>query len=315
MFRSKKCLAARVSLLALTAASMLFLQPLVLTGQSGDLENFLPGPALTGPWIPDGSPKMYRGADLFEYINGGAEIFHEYGFIRLIAQNYILGEQSVTIEVYEMEHPKAAFGIYSVQRDPEMPALDAGDRGTNAENMVSFCQDRFYALIHTGAPDGAAGEILARMAHDVSQRINRHSQLPDLAGTLPRRYLVPGSEGYVGGLLGLNTQLYLGNSNILGLNGRTVEGVFAQYRTAGNEAELLVIRYPDSDAADAAHDAVAKLFREKYRPLQGQDSVFTDSRNGYYCPLTVGNLLYIVNRSNSLTFVQQMESSIRPVHK
>ena len=36
-----------------------------------------------GMWSAEGEPEVYAGDDLFVYINGGAEIYHEYGFVQV----------------------------------------------------------------------------------------------------------------------------------------------------------------------------------------------------------------------------------------
>ncbi|MBN1415207.1 MAG: hypothetical protein JW973_08920 [Bacteroidales bacterium] len=69
--------------------------------------------------LPDAAfkiPKTYTGASLLGYINGGAELYFEYGFsdawvneIRLMGGKYIT-------EIYRMKGPEEAFGIFSVSR-------------------------------------------------------------------------------------------------------------------------------------------------------------------------------------------------------
>jgi len=64
-------------------------------------------------WTPVGDPEQYEGLDLYELINGGAEVYHEYGFRRVLAQEYGDGaNRYIAVEIYEMESAAAAFGIY-----------------------------------------------------------------------------------------------------------------------------------------------------------------------------------------------------------
>jgi hypothetical protein len=286
------------------------------TGCSKSPESFdryLPESASMSPWKADGPPKIFKEKELYNYIDGGAEIFFEYGFAQTIAQRYTLGDASITVDIYEMNHPKAAFGIYSVQRDSKMPALDVGDDGTASDVMVSFCQDRFYVVIAADKSDKDTKQALIQTARAVSKQINSSSQLPDLLGMLPPAHLIPRSEGYVSGLLGLNTQIYLGDSNILGINGRTVECVFARYEDKENQAQLLVIRYPDSAAADAALQTARNAFAKKYTTASNQEvSVFSDRRDRFYHAVANQNFLYIISRSDSIDLIQEIESSINP---
>jgi len=56
-----------------------------------DFASYLPEISLLDQWTPDRDPRLYEGEDLFAFINGGAEIYHEYGFERVIVQEYKKG--------------------------------------------------------------------------------------------------------------------------------------------------------------------------------------------------------------------------------
>jgi hypothetical protein len=275
------------------------------------LEKYLPDSASISPMKVDGKPKIFKGKELYDYIDGGAEIFYEYGFAQAIGQRYAGGDKSITVDIYEMDSPKAAFGIFSVQRDSDMPALAAGDDGTAADTMVAFYQERFYVVITANKPAPGTKQALVQIARAVSQKINKSSQLPKLIKMLPTSNLVPRSKGYASGLLGLNTQFYLGDSNLLGINGRTVECVFARYKFKDNQAHLLVIRYPDSAAANAALHAAQEAFAKKYKAVTLKDiSAFSDKKNLFYRLAADNNFLYIISRSNSVDLIKEIESSI-----
>ncbi|MBI1937157.1 MAG: hypothetical protein HYS25_03445 [Ignavibacteriales bacterium] len=56
----------------------------------------------------------FDGSALWGYINGGADIFLEYGFDKLMLQEIEWQNFKFKIELYRMNDPKSAFGIYSV---------------------------------------------------------------------------------------------------------------------------------------------------------------------------------------------------------
>ena len=77
-------------------------------------------------WAPAGAAQVFEGEDLFQLINGGAEIYHEFGFQRALSQDYIGAEgRSIALEVYEMEGVAAAYGVYSFKSGTGQP-LDLG---------------------------------------------------------------------------------------------------------------------------------------------------------------------------------------------
>jgi hypothetical protein len=193
-----------------------------------------------------------------------------------------------------------------------MPPLEIGDDGTASDAAISFYQDRYYVVI---TADGSAKDkqkSSALMARAVSQKIQKSSQLPDLLGILPSSHLVPRSQGYVSGLLGLNTQFYLGDDNILGINGRTVECVFAQYKIKDDQANLLAIRYRDPAAATAAAQAALKAFAEKYKAVSIEGiQAFSDKRNRLYFLVGENNLVYIISRADSIDLIKEIKLSLK----
>ncbi len=79
---------------------------------TGDLSKFLPG-QIDG-WNLKGKPEVYRGDDLFLYINGGADIYHEYGFEEVISSEYEqAGAGRISVEIYKMKDTESAFGIFT----------------------------------------------------------------------------------------------------------------------------------------------------------------------------------------------------------
>jgi len=79
-------------------------------------QNFSPTlPDSVEGWNAPDSPVVYIGEDLYRLINGGADIFHEYGFKKVLTQKYInSNEKIISVEIYEMNDSSAAFGIFSL---------------------------------------------------------------------------------------------------------------------------------------------------------------------------------------------------------
>ena len=60
------------------------------------------------------SLKTYSGHGLYDYMDGGAELYMEYGFDKLCIQEIELTGEKLTVQVYRMADLKSAFGIYSL---------------------------------------------------------------------------------------------------------------------------------------------------------------------------------------------------------
>ncbi len=58
--------------------------------------------------------RTFTGAALYGFMNGGSELFLEYGFQELKVVDAVYNNEEYTIEIYRMPSPTDAFGIYSI---------------------------------------------------------------------------------------------------------------------------------------------------------------------------------------------------------
>ncbi len=60
--------------------------------------------------------QTFDGESLWGYIDGGADLYLEYGFTSLLVQELDYGQIHFTINIYRMKDSASAFGIYSISR-------------------------------------------------------------------------------------------------------------------------------------------------------------------------------------------------------
>lgn len=60
--------------------------------------------------------KIYDGGSLWGYMDGGADLYLEYGFQKLTSQAVTCNDVAFQVDIFEMNNPLSAFGIYSVNR-------------------------------------------------------------------------------------------------------------------------------------------------------------------------------------------------------
>lgn len=58
--------------------------------------------------------RVFTGEGLYGYINGGADLYLEYGVYKLTARDLIYKGEEYMLEIYELPSPEDAFGIYSL---------------------------------------------------------------------------------------------------------------------------------------------------------------------------------------------------------
>jgi len=230
---------AALSLMGLTiagawAASGLF--------KEGQLRTYLPADNISSGWMKDGTLQEYEGEDLYAYIDGGAEIYQEYGFRRVILQDYKNAKgKSVSLEIFEMETPAAAFGMFSFKRSGSGKVVTLGAGAELEAYYLNFWKGRFLVTL-TGfdeAPETVDG--LTAVAGIVDSKIRDSGDVPGLVGALPAKGLRPGSVKYLKGLLGLNNIYPFYTARGLGF-GEAARGVYE------NGATLLILDYGTADA-------------------------------------------------------------------
>lgn len=206
----------------------------------------LPRGATLGGYSDRGEAESYAAATLFMYMDGGAEIFREYGCLRAWIRPYAQGSRSYTAEVFELRGAAEASALYSHLRRPGTEQeIATGCPGSLSDGEARLAKGR-YALVCRSddlvAPDTAgAGDLCARLAG----RLSGECGVGNLFDDLPAEGRMRGTEVAILGRLGLNSRSWLISLSRAGFE----RGELASYGLRGGKAELFRGRYADADAA------------------------------------------------------------------
>ena len=58
--------------------------------------------------------RTFAGTALYGFMNGGADLYYEYGFKELVTREVVYNGEEFTVDIYTMDTPLNAFGIYSI---------------------------------------------------------------------------------------------------------------------------------------------------------------------------------------------------------
>lgn len=75
-------------------------------------------PEVNGEEFPEFSlnrNECFDGGSLWGYMNGGADIYLEYGFEKLRVEVFSNEHETIKLEIFKMDNPVSAFGIYSIK--------------------------------------------------------------------------------------------------------------------------------------------------------------------------------------------------------
>jgi len=187
---------------------------------------YLPDENDLAGWSELGNPQTARGDDLYLLIDGGAEIFLEYGFEETVLQSYVNGnEKSINLEIYKMEDSSGAYGMYTFRTSEGCKAVPIGDEACIEDYYMNFWKGSFIVTVIGFDTDEETVEGVKTIARAVAARIKESRKKPSLTGFLPEKGLRPNGIKYIRGNLALYNNYELSKSNIFGLS----EGVIGVY--------------------------------------------------------------------------------------
>ncbi len=168
------------------------------------LEVFLPDKGKLQNWKAENAPQLYKGEDLYLYIDGGAEIYHEYGFKQVLVQDYkSAAGKSLTLEIFEMANSECAFGMYTFKSSAKGKTIAVGQDGQLEQYYLNFWKGNFLVTLtgFDGSPEVIQGLML--IARSVDAKIRTQGRRPSLVEIFPKEWLPISGLKYIKGVLGL----------------------------------------------------------------------------------------------------------------
>ena len=219
-------------------------------------------PADTGGWNWDGQVRSFHPRNLFDYMDGAAELYLAYRFQSLdVYQLEKSGHPPLTIEIFRMESSADAYGIFAFERQDKEAGLGQGSEFGGG--MLRFWKGQYFVSIYGEGEGPEIESTIIRLGKEVAQAIPQQGPAPKLIANLPGTQvgLIQKSIRYLRSHVLLNQRYFIANQNILHLNPQT-EAVLAQYLRGTHKVHLLLIQYStDKKAEDALHS-----FKKAYMP-------------------------------------------------
>jgi hypothetical protein len=246
----------------------------------GDCD-LLPADGVVGGWRRTEPVRVYTGPELYELIDGGAEVFFEQGFERVTVQQYALGSDEIGIELFAMRDAAAALAIYLARCGEETPVEGLELRHSAGRHELLAVQGRFYAVIENLSGRAERAADLLAFARALAPRLPAPEPVAAL-GLLPKEGRVSGSERLIRGPLALQAFIQLGEGDILQLAGG-VTAAAAGYQGPVGRFTLVVAPYDDAEAARRVFGHLQANLDPEIRPLAITSSrlVFRDYSGTY----------------------------------
>ncbi len=148
----------------------------------------VPDCKLAPGWTQQDELRSFTADNLFEYMDGNAEGYLIYSFVKMNGVNCIQGGVTLTFDVSEMADPESAYGIFMSNRDPKQPVEKLGTAGQIQPRRGTFVKDKYYVEIAAN-PEGDHTKALRAFLTAMEKRVPGSSDLPPLLTWFPREKL------------------------------------------------------------------------------------------------------------------------------
>jgi hypothetical protein len=132
----------------------------------------------------------YVGDSLYEYINGGAELYHLYGFELVSNAAYEADGQELILDIYRFDSSHHAFGLYSMLRPDDADIVSIGVEGFASPTTIDFVKGSYVVKLMAFDGAEAVRTAIRVMADRVNLRLPGTTELPGRFSLFPTDRLI-----------------------------------------------------------------------------------------------------------------------------
>ena len=202
-------------------------------------------------WKSGGGDGDYGRKNLYDYIDGEAEVYLAYAFRQAFSRGFVqAGKPAITVDVFDMGKPADAYGIFSFEREDG----DAGI-GTDSEyssGFLRFWKGRHFVSILADQETPESKSAVMELGSAIASNIKEVGERPKIVNLVPEPGLILTSVRYLHQKPSFDYHYYLWDKNILNLSAKT-EVILAKYQDG---SRLLMVQYPKAFEAQAAFKAL-----------------------------------------------------------
>jgi hypothetical protein len=225
-------------------------------------------------WVASGPPRKFRKDKLSDYLGPEAEIILEYGFIDLAVHRFRPAERvrtnprkEMVLEVYRMETPDDAFGIFSIRRtgaEGVSGVVGAMNRvgAAGAELIKGNC---YLRLLATGCAELENEKVAAAAIRQIKLP---EANPPAGIAWLPKTDMITRSERYICGRAAARKESPLLGNAVWGFGTGGCRAYVARYAPKDSKLVLLDFGRKIEDMTGA----VTSLFREYLENVRKEGS-------------------------------------------
>lgn len=227
----------------------------------------------------------YNSETLWEYINGAADYYLNYGFDKLdVAEYQRTDDEYFKLEIYQHSSQLNAFGIYAYERPGETTFLELGAEGYIEHSSINFYGNNWYVKIHSHQKDENAIHALKDIAKKVSELMGKETAQPKELDFLPSENIIAHSEKFY-------------PSNFLGLSFLT-NALSADYSLDDKKYTIFLISEKSPKDAETALGKYFEFTKKSDTPTENKIYSINDLFNGQ---------VFIIQNKNKLIGILELK--------
>lgn len=242
-------------------------------------------------WEIGQDDRTYDSETLYDYIDGGAELFLSYGFQKVYSRLYSQPDQpDIFVDIFEMNSSVDAFGVFSQSREKD--EYNFGQGSQQSKGSITFWNDKYYVSIISGVETAESKTASEKIAAIIDAKIEINGPLPKVLNYLPKVSVQKETLRYFRHHHWLNSHSFISYDNLLNINQQT-HAVLTKMNFKGSSPTILLIEYPsDKDAVEAYNK-----FIDNYLPELKSESL-VEREGKYFGGEVIERLLiFIMNAS------------------
>ncbi len=264
-------------------------------------------PAEVQGWKVSGADRVFDRSTIFNYIDGGGEVYLAYGFSAVLVRTYEKpGEPPLEVAVFDMGTPEDAYGIYSYELEEEN--VDIGQGGEYICGLLRFWKNRYFVCVIADKDTPTSKKGALAMGELIAAALPAPERKPWLLDHLPSEGLK--SCRYFHTADSLNRLYFVGDKNVLSL-GRETEAVLARYGSGNPPCYVLLIAYNTGNDARRAFES----FTRAYLPESPSGGPVNTENGCWTAARTTRHFVFVVFDASSRAEADRMVEKIQPLLK
>lgn len=257
-------------------------------------------------WSKKGAPEFYNPDNLYEYIDGAAEVFLSYDFRNLASLSYQNGaKHTLTIDIYQHSNANNGYGIYSQEMPTKGNFLPIGAQGYYEQGVLNFFKGKYYVKISSFDLGDNDQAVLTNFAKAIAQKIDGQTTFPNALQCFPEKDKIEGSRKYIA-------------SNFLG-HSFLHSAFVGDYQVGDKKLQLFVIETATPEAAAEIVSAYKDFAHKKGMDIAEKDGIvrFTDPYYRSAGPMNIKQKgqfawgLFCPEETVAEAFIKEVEVNLR----